>query len=116
MALDVVRQYLANGNQLPKYAKGVVSGANTFALAYTAKNVTATRSELGLRTDKSFAVQDGIFTRRGDRPRGIRYLPDAAGDVVCRQWRGTGARRGVDHRLGRNEMAERLLNRWNVRG
>jgi uncharacterized protein with beta-barrel porin domain len=65
LALDVVRQYLANGNQLSNYAEGVVSGANTFALAYTAKNVTATRSELGLRTDKSFAVQDGIFTLRG---------------------------------------------------
>jgi uncharacterized protein with beta-barrel porin domain len=51
--------------QLPSYAEGVISGANTFALAYGAKDVTASRSELGLRTDKSFAVQDGIFTLRG---------------------------------------------------
>ena len=43
---------------LPAYAEQVVSGANTFALAYAAKSVTATRSELGLRTDKSFAMQD----------------------------------------------------------
>ena len=35
-----------------------VSGANTFALTYGAKSVTASRSELGLRTDKSFAMQD----------------------------------------------------------
>ena len=41
------------------------TGANTFALTYNSKNVTDTRSELGLRTDKSFAVQDGIFTLRG---------------------------------------------------
>ena len=41
---------------LPAYAESVVSGANTFALTYGAKNVTATRSELGLRTDKSFAI------------------------------------------------------------
>ena len=40
---------------LPAYAEQVVSGANTFALAYGAKSVTATRSELGLRADKSFA-------------------------------------------------------------
>ncbi len=39
---------------LPAYAESVVSGANTFALAYGAKSVTDTRSELGLRTDKSY--------------------------------------------------------------
>ena len=40
-------------------------GANTFALAYGARSVTASRSELGLRSDKSFAMQDGILTLRG---------------------------------------------------
>jgi autotransporter-associated beta strand protein len=50
---------------LPAYAEQVISGANTFALAYTARSVTDTRSELGLRSDKSFALQDGIFTLRG---------------------------------------------------
>jgi autotransporter-associated beta strand protein len=51
--------------QLPNYAEAVVSGANTFALSYAAKDVTASRSELGLRTDKSFAMQGGILTLRG---------------------------------------------------
>ena len=50
---------------LPAYAEQAVVGANTFALAYGAKSVTASRSELGLRSDKSFAMQDGIFTLRG---------------------------------------------------
>jgi uncharacterized protein with beta-barrel porin domain len=50
---------------LPAYAESVVSGANTFALAYAAKTVTATRSELGLRSDKSYAVGDAILTLRG---------------------------------------------------
>jgi uncharacterized protein with beta-barrel porin domain len=50
---------------LPNYAEAVVAGANTFALTYAAKDVTAARSELGLRTDKSFAMTDGIFTLRG---------------------------------------------------
>ena len=42
-----------------------LSGANTFALTYGAKNVTASRSELGVRTDKSFAMQNAILTLRG---------------------------------------------------
>ena len=49
---------------LPGYAEQVVSGAPTFALNYAGKSVTDTRSELGLRTDKSFVVQDGILTLR----------------------------------------------------
>jgi uncharacterized protein with beta-barrel porin domain len=50
---------------LPAYAEQALVGANTFALAYGAKSVTASRSELGLRTDNSWAMQDGIFTVRG---------------------------------------------------
>jgi uncharacterized protein with beta-barrel porin domain len=49
---------------LPSYAESVLSGTGTFALAYGAKDVTDTRSELGVRTDKSFLVQDGILTLR----------------------------------------------------
>jgi len=51
--------------QLPAYAEQVVSGANTFALSYAAKDVTASRTELGLRTDKSIAMQNAILTLRG---------------------------------------------------
>jgi autotransporter-associated beta strand protein len=50
---------------LPAYAEQAIAGANTFALSYAGKSVTDTRSELGLRTDKSFAMQNGIFTLRG---------------------------------------------------
>jgi autotransporter-associated beta strand protein len=50
---------------LPSYMEQAIVGANTFALAYNAKSVTDTRSELGIRTDKSFAMADGIFTLRG---------------------------------------------------
>jgi uncharacterized protein with beta-barrel porin domain len=50
---------------LPAYAEQAVAGANTFALAYGAKSVTATRSEFGIRTDKSFAMQNAILTLRG---------------------------------------------------
>jgi autotransporter-associated beta strand protein len=50
---------------LPAYAEQVIAGANTFALTYASKSVTDTRSELGLRSDKSFAMPNGIFTLRG---------------------------------------------------
>jgi uncharacterized protein with beta-barrel porin domain len=49
---------------LPAYAEQAVVGSNNFALAYGAKSVTAPRSELGLRTDKSWAWTDTILTLR----------------------------------------------------
>lgn len=48
----------------PAYAEQVLSGANTFALNYAAKSVTASRSELGLRTDNSYALTTAILTLR----------------------------------------------------
>jgi len=50
---------------LPAYAEQVLSGSNAFALNYAAKDVTAGRSELGVRADKSFAMQSAILTLRG---------------------------------------------------
>jgi autotransporter-associated beta strand protein len=50
---------------LPAYAEEAIAGANTFALTYASKSATDTRSELGLRSDKSFAMPNGIFTLRG---------------------------------------------------
>lgn len=50
---------------LPAYAEQVLAGAGTFALNYAAKTVTDTRTELGLRTDRSYAMTDSILTLRG---------------------------------------------------
>jgi len=61
---------------LPAYAEQVLSGANAFALAYGSKSVTDTRSELGLRTDKSYAMQDAILTLRGRLAWAHDYNPD----------------------------------------
>ena len=86
---------------LPAYAEQAVVGANTFALAYGAKSVTDTRSELGLRTDKSFAMHDGdphaarprrLGARLQSRPQHRRDVPDAARRVLRRQRRGAGRR------------------------
>jgi uncharacterized protein with beta-barrel porin domain len=50
---------------LPAYAEQAVVGSNAFALNYAAKDVTASRSELGLRTDRSFALPGALLTLRG---------------------------------------------------
>ena len=61
---------------LPSYAETVLSGAGTFALGYGAKDVTDTRSELGIRTDKSFVVQGGVLTLRTRFAWAHDYDPD----------------------------------------
>jgi autotransporter-associated beta strand protein len=50
---------------LPAYAERAVGGSSVFALDYAAKTVTSTRSELGLRSDKSFALDGALLTLRG---------------------------------------------------
>jgi len=49
----------------PGYAEQVSAGVNTFALAYSDRTVTASRSELGLRGDTSFVTADAVVTLRG---------------------------------------------------
>src|SRR5262249_53504557 len=61
---------------LPGYAEQAVGGSNRFALTYNSKNVTDTRSELGVRTDKSFAAQNGIFTLRSRLAWAHDFNPD----------------------------------------
>jgi fibronectin-binding autotransporter adhesin len=67
---------------LPAYAEQVLGGAGLFALNYAAQTTTATRTELGLRSDKSFAVQDGIFTLRGRAAWAHDYNNDRAVTAV----------------------------------
>jgi autotransporter-associated beta strand protein len=50
---------------LPAYAEQALSGSGAFALNYAAKDVTDSRTELGIRTDRSFAMQNAILTLRG---------------------------------------------------
>jgi autotransporter-associated beta strand protein len=63
---------------LPAYAESVLFGANTFALAYNAASVTDTRSELGIRTDRSFALASGLLTLRGRVAWAHDFDPDRA--------------------------------------
>jgi uncharacterized protein with beta-barrel porin domain len=67
---------------LPGYAETVVSGANTFALSYLTKNVAAPRTELGLRSDKSFAVNDALLTLRGRAAWAHDFNPDSTASAT----------------------------------
>jgi uncharacterized protein with beta-barrel porin domain len=61
---------------LPSYIEQATVGLNQFALGYNAKSVTDARSELGLRADRSFAAQNGVFTLRSRLAWAHDYDPD----------------------------------------
>ena len=64
--------------ELPAYAEQVITGLNTFALSYAAKSVTDSGSELGVRSDKSFAMQGGLLTLRNRLAWAHDYDPNRA--------------------------------------
>ncbi len=49
----------------PAYSEQVLARAGLFALNYQSASVTASRSEVGLRSDASWAFNDALFTLRG---------------------------------------------------
>ncbi|MBV9558183.1 MAG: autotransporter outer membrane beta-barrel domain-containing protein, partial [Pseudolabrys sp.] len=51
--------------ELPRYSENAASGSNQFALTYASRSEHNLRSELGLRSDKSFLLADGLFVLRG---------------------------------------------------
>jgi len=63
---------------LPAYAEQTLAGAGMFALNYAAQTTTDTRTELGLRSDKSFAMQDAVLTLRGRAAWAHDYDPNRA--------------------------------------
>jgi outer membrane autotransporter protein len=75
---------------LPGYSESATAGSNAFALSYGAQTVTAPRTELGARADRSFAAGGGTLVLRGrvawahdfetDRPINATFqtLPGAA--------------------------------------
>jgi autotransporter-associated beta strand protein len=67
---------------LPAYAEQTLGGLGTFALNYAGQTTTATRTELGARSDRSFAMQDGIFTLRGRAAWAHDYNNDRAVTAV----------------------------------
>jgi uncharacterized protein with beta-barrel porin domain len=67
---------------LPGYAEQSLIGNGQFALNYTSQTTTATRTELGLRGDKSIAMRDAVLTLRGRAAWAHDYNPDRAVSAV----------------------------------
>ncbi|MGY4433045.1 T5SS/PEP-CTERM-associated repeat protein [Bradyrhizobium sp. F1.13.1] len=63
---------------LSGYGEQAISGANTFALNYAGRDVTAARGELGLRTDRSYALETAVLTLRGRAAWAHDVNPDRA--------------------------------------
>ncbi|MGN6311011.1 MAG: autotransporter-associated beta strand repeat-containing protein, partial [Xanthobacteraceae bacterium] len=51
--------------RMPSYLEQSNGMADSFALGYAGRDVTATRSELGLRLDRTTVMGDALFTLRG---------------------------------------------------
>jgi autotransporter-associated beta strand protein len=104
---------------LPNYAETAIVGADLFALAYNAKSVTDTRSEFGLRTDKSFAVKDGVLTLRGRAAWAHDFNPDRSISATFQTLPGAsfvvnGAAPASDSALATASAEMKWLNGWAI--
>jgi uncharacterized protein with beta-barrel porin domain len=104
---------------LPAYAESVVSGASTFALSYAAKDVTDTRSELGIRTDKSIALTDGILTLRSRFAWAHDFNPDRSVSATFQALPGgsfvvNGAALASESALTTASLEMKWANGWSV--
>ena len=102
---------------LPAYAEAAIAGSNIFALAYTSKSVTDTRSELGLRSDKSFALHDGVLTLRGRAAWAHDFNPDRSLGATFQTLPGAsfvvnGAAQASDSALVTGAAEMKWLNGW----
>jgi uncharacterized protein with beta-barrel porin domain len=105
--------------ELPAYAEQAVGGSNSFALAYAAKSVTDTRGELGLRTDKSYAQADGVFTLRGRVAWAHDFNPDRNIAATFQTLPGAsfvvnGAAQASDSALVTASAEKKWLNGWSA--
>jgi uncharacterized protein with beta-barrel porin domain len=96
-----------------------VVGSNAFALAYGAKSVTDTRGELGLRTDKSFAMADGVSTLRVRVAWAHDFDPDRNIATTFQTLPGAsfvvnGAAQASDSALVTASVEKKWLNGWSA--
>jgi uncharacterized protein with beta-barrel porin domain len=104
---------------LPAYAEQALSGANTFALAYGSRSVTDTRSELGVRTDRSFAMQNAILTLRTRFAWAHDFNPDRNIAATFQTLPGAsfvvgGAAQASDSALTTASVEMKWLNGWSA--
>ncbi|MBR1169627.1 autotransporter outer membrane beta-barrel domain-containing protein [Bradyrhizobium liaoningense] len=104
---------------LPAYTERAITGNDTFALSYASKIVTASRSELGLRTDKSFGMADGIATLRGRLAWAHDFNPDRSIGATFQALPGSsfvvnGAAQAADAVLVSASAEKAWLNGWSA--
>jgi autotransporter-associated beta strand protein len=104
---------------LPAYTEQAIVGSNQFALAYNSKSVTDTRSELGLRGDKSMPMPNGIFTLRGRLAWAHDYNPDRSIGATFQTLPGVsfvvnGATHAADSALTTASAEWKWLNGWST--
>jgi autotransporter-associated beta strand protein len=104
---------------LPAYAENALAGSPLFALSYASKSVTDTRSELGLRTDKSFAMTNAILTLRGRAAWAHDYDPDRSIAATFQALPGAsfvvnGAAQAADSALVTASAEVKWLNGWSA--
>jgi outer membrane autotransporter protein len=104
---------------LPGYSEQAVGGAPTFALSYGAKSVTDASSELGVRTDKSFALDDGVLTLRTRVAWAHEYDPDRSIAATFQALPGAsfvvnGAAQASNSALTTASVEMRWRNGWSV--
>jgi uncharacterized protein with beta-barrel porin domain len=104
---------------LPAYAEQVIAGTGNFALNYNARTVTDPRTELGIRTDRSFAMDNGILTLRGRLAWAHDYNTDRNVTPVFQALPGTffvvnGAAQAHDSALTTASAEMKWLNGWSA--
>jgi len=106
---------------LPNYSEVSLNGGGLFALNYAAQSLTDTRSELGLRTDKSYAMQNGVLTLRGRAAWAHDYDPNRAVTALFQTLPGTsfvvnGARVDADSALVSASAEMKWLSGFSIAG
>ncbi|WP_244521900.1 autotransporter outer membrane beta-barrel domain-containing protein [Bradyrhizobium embrapense] len=104
---------------LPAYAERALVGSAAFALAYGAKSITDERSELGFRTDKSFAMADGVLTLRTRFAWAHDFDPDRSIGATFQALPGAsfvvnGAAQAADSALTTASVEMKWLNGWSA--
>jgi uncharacterized protein with beta-barrel porin domain len=104
---------------LPAYAEQAIVGTNNFALAFGAKSVTDPRTELGIRTDKSYAMVDGVVTLRGRLAWAHDYDPNRSIGATFQALPGAsfvvnGTAQASDSALVTASIEKRWLNGWSA--
>ncbi|WP_271670921.1 autotransporter outer membrane beta-barrel domain-containing protein [Bradyrhizobium sp. CCBAU 51627] len=104
---------------LPGYAEQAISGANTFALNYAGRDVTDWRGEMGVRTDRSYALETAMLTLRGRLAWAHDFNPDRTISATFQTLPGAsfvvnGAAQAHDSALTTASAQLKWLNGWST--